>query len=66
MTEQEYLEYLEDGKKIINVIGDDLNTISDLFIRLDGVYRKERDFKEICVALGLLANITDLNIDSLQ
>lgn len=67
MTEQDYIEYLNDGKKLFNLIGDDLNKISAKYIRFAHSYRDERDFKEICVALGMLANIlgTD-NLESIE
>lgn len=60
MSEKEYKEYLEEGKKLFEIIGDDLNNCE--FIRKE-TFRREDDFNEICVALALLANTFGMIIE---
>jgi hypothetical protein len=65
MSEKEYLEYLDEGKKLFNLVGDELNRGSDEFIRVVKIdFRDEKAFKEICLALGLLANMIGLDVDN--
>jgi hypothetical protein len=56
MTTNSFTDILDLGKYLFTEIGDELNTYSDQYIRIDqNKYRREVDHIEICVALALLA-----------
>lgn len=63
MDEEEYLEYVDEGERLFSIIGNELNDASKEFLRRDpSNFRREVDHKEICLALGLLGNLLDVNI----
>lgn len=65
-TEEEYREYREIGERIFALIGDDLNNISDSFIRKETTeFRREQDFTEIAIALTLFALLLNLDVENL-
>lgn len=64
VKKDEYTEYLNEGENLFSLISGRLNEISDAFIRLDKTFRDENSFKELCIALAILADI--LGIDDLE
>lgn len=49
-----YKKLLKEGEEIFKEIVNDLNRISDKSIRVNKeLWRREEDFKEICIALAL-------------
>jgi hypothetical protein len=54
-TEKEFKDVLfKEGIPLLSMIIEDLNKISKSFIHTDNTYRREEDWKEICLALALL------------
>jgi hypothetical protein len=57
-SEKEYSQLLANGKELMKYVLGNVNNISSYFIHKDKVnddatYRREDDFKEICVSLDL-------------
>lgn len=64
MNEEEYLEYIEEGKRLFSIIDNELNDASKEFLRRNpSDFRREVDHKEICLALGLLGNLLGIDIE---
>jgi len=63
----EYDELLTKGAKLFELIGGELNKLSEAHIRKEREqYRRNEDFLEICIALVLFAQFLDLNLDDLR
>lgn len=54
----------QEGEKLFRHIVRDLNAVSDAHIRTEkALYRREEDYREVCVALGLaVAKLLECNL----